>query len=172
MIQEQEIRVRYNYTVPTMISLPRIGLVVIAISAAHAQDADQQATVPTATVYIYRLRVDVIGVVVNKAEIWLDGERFADLPNSRYWAVKLPVGEHIVSWGYKKPDESAIKMSMSADGVYYVRCEWVRSDRIPPFGRPTIRFSKVDGETATADLRRLKRGDPGQLKNHRLSVIP
>jgi hypothetical protein len=75
----------------------------------------------------------------------LDGEYFAYLQNGRYWALKLPAGEHVIA--DKKPDDN-IKFSVVAGGVYYVRGEWVESGLL---GFNT-RFSIVDAETATGDV--------------------
>ena len=72
------------------------ALVLLIASGPYAQDgAGQVATAPTATVYIYRLRMIVASK--RRMTLSLDGERFAYLQNGRYWAVKLAPGEHVIA---------------------------------------------------------------------------
>jgi len=120
------------------------------------------ATEPTATVYIYRLRM--FQGSKRKMTLSLDGEQFAYLQNGRYWAVKLPAGEHLIA--DKKPDDN-IKFSVKAGDVYYVRGEWAENGLV---GFNT-RFSIVGAETATGDLRRLKVGDLDKIKNHQIVLV-
>jgi hypothetical protein len=115
----------------------------------------------TATVCIYRIRM-FMGAAA-KIPISLDGERFSYLQNGRYWAVKIPAGEHLISATAWHLDDK-IKLTMKADSINYVRAEFFQSGVFTA----RIRFSVVDAETAKADLRILKPGDSSQIRNHKI----
>jgi len=141
------------------------SLILLAVSAAYAQDATPLVTTaPTATVYIYRLRM--IGGSKRRMTLSIDGERFAYLQNGRYWTVKLAPGEHVIA--DKKPDDN-IKFSVVAGGVYYVRSEWAENGMLG--FNANARFSIVGAETATGDVRRLKFGDDKEIQNRKIVLI-
>jgi hypothetical protein len=96
--------------------------------------------------------------------ISLDGERFAYLQNGRYWAVRLPSGEHVIA--DKKPDDN-IKFSVKAGETSYIHCEWAENGGL----KFNARFSVADAETGASDVRRLKVGDAKEIQNHKILLV-
>jgi hypothetical protein len=142
-----------------MIRVTMWGALLVAILYAQStppQDAS------TARVYMYRL--GAYTGAARRMTLSLDGERFAYLQNGRYWAVKLPAGEHVIA---DKDPNDYLKFSVEAGRVYYIRGEWATKGALGF----NVRFSMVDAPTASGDVRRLKFGDLDQIQNSKVTLV-
>ncbi len=114
------------------------------------------------TIYVYRVRQ--FNASLRKLTVLCDGKEVALLQNGRYFVMKVPAGEHMIS---DKKLPYNVKLKTEPGREYFVQAGWQIQ-----FTNGHPRFSVTDPQFGKDELKELKLLDKDQVRDPRLVVEP